>query len=368
MERTVPSRSSAALLSLRDVGKRFGTRSVLESVSLSLHNGEFFCLLGASGCGKSTLLRLVAGLEHPDTGDIELDGQSLLGRPPHRRPVNLMFQSYALFPHLSVYDNVAFGLQQEKLAGGTVRTRVAEMLALLRIEDCAERRPQQISGGQRQRVALARALVKRPRLLLLDEPLGALDRQLREATQLELLKIRETLGLTVLMVTHDQEEAMTLATRMAVMAEGRVLQVGTPTEIYEAPASRAVASFIGRTNLIEVRLREASAGGLMLDAGMGLLLHRPQHSLTPGHDCVLALRPEHIALRTAEPAGPNRFAGTVDTRTFLGERWRYRIRTALPVPLDVSLPAGHFDSAELPAPGASVWVSWSEDAGILLAP
>ena len=368
MDQTHPPTSAVNLLSIQSIGKRFGARAVLEGVSLDLNSGEFFCLLGASGCGKSTLLRLIAGLEHPDTGDIRLDGTTLLGRPPHLRPVNLMFQSYALFPHLSVHDNVAFGLQQEKLASSVVRVRVAEMLALLRIHDCAERRPDQISGGQRQRVALARALVKRPRLLLLDEPLGALDRQLREATQLELMKLRETLGLTVLMVTHDQEEAMTLATRMAVMADGRLLQVGTPAEIYETPASRAVASFIGRTNLIEVKILDRNESGFTLDAGVGPLLHGKHDLREPGEPCILALRPEQLALSAAEPTLANRLAGSVETRTFLGERWRYRIRTALPILIDVSVPAAHSGKAALAAPGDGVWVSWAPDAGVLLTP
>ena len=368
MERTDSPETSADLLSIQAVTKRFGARTVLEDVSLALNGGAFFCLLGASGCGKSTLLRLIAGLEHPDTGDIRLDGASLLGHPPHLRPVNLMFQSYALFPHLSVRANVAFGLQQEKLSRHVVRTRVAEMLALLQIEDCAERHPHQISGGQRQRVALARALVKRPRLLLLDEPLGALDRQLRDATQLELMKLRETLGLTVLMVTHDQEEAMTLATRMAVMAEGRVLQVGTPTEIYEAPASRAVGSFIGRTNLIEAKILDANDRGVVLDAGGGVLRRRGGDIRRTGTVCTLALRPEQIALSAAEPMLVNRLPGIVETRTFLGDRWRFRVRTALPVSLDLSVPATQSGSAALPAPGDTVWVAWTPEAGVLLAP
>lgn len=356
------------LLSIESVGKRFGARKVLDEVNLALGTGEFFCLLGASGCGKSTLLRLVAGLEHPDVGDIRLDGQSLLGRPPHLRPVNLMFQSYALFPHLSVHDNVAFGLQQEKLHKQAVRTRVADMLALMQITDCADRRPHQISGGQRQRVALARALVKRPRLLLLDEPLGALDRQLREATQQELLKLRETLGLTVLMVTHDQEEAMTLATRMAVMSDGRVLQVGTPAEIYEAPASRAVARFIGRTNLLEVRVVDADASILRLAVGEESLLHQAHARHAAGESCVLALRPEQIAVHTREPVSANRLTGVVESRSFLGERWRYRIRTRLPVLLEVSVAAAQAGDTSPPSPGENVWVAWGVDAGVLLAP
>lgn len=368
MERPRQADSAPSLLSLDAVGKRFGTRRVLDDVTLDLHRGEFFCLLGASGCGKSTLLRLVAGLEQPDSGDIRLDGASLSGRPPHLRPVNLMFQSYALFPHLSVRANIAFGLQQEKLPGATVRTRVEDMLALLQIGDCAERRPHQISGGQRQRVALARALVKQPRLLLLDEPLGALDRQLRESTQLELMKLRDALGLTVLMVTHDQEEAMTLATRMAVMADGRVLQVGTPAEIYETPASRAVASFIGRTNLVETRVVEAKQKTLVLEAGPRTLQHVAREIREAGPTCTLALRPEQISLTLDEPVLPNRLEGIVETRTFLGERWRYRIRTALPNALDVSVPAAQAGSAALPSPGDRVWVAWAAEAGVLLAP
>src|SRR6202049_4472733 len=238
------------------ITKSFGDFKAVDDVSLKIYKGEIFCLLGASGCGKTTLLRMLGGFETPSAGKIFIDGEDMTGVPPYERPVNMMFQSYALFPHMNVEQNVAFGLKQDRVPKPEIRERVATMLDLVKLGDFAKRKPHQLSGGQRQRVALARALVKRPKLLLLDEPLGALDKKLREHTQFELVNIQEKLGVTFVVVTHDQEEAMTLASRIGVMDQGRIVQVGTPSEIYEYPNSRLVAEFIGSVNMFQGRLIE----------------------------------------------------------------------------------------------------------------
>ncbi len=239
-----------------NITKRFGDFTAVNNVSLKIYQGEIFCLLGGSGCGKSTLLRMLAGFETPTSGSILLDGQDMADIPPYQRPVNMMFQSYALFPHMTVEKNVAFGLEQERLPKGEIAARVEEILGIVKLGEFAKRKPHQLSGGQRQRVALARALVKRPKLLLLDEPLGALDKKLREHTQFELINIQEQLGVTFIVVTHDQEEAMTLASRIGVMNRGEIVQIGTPTEIYEFPSTRFVADFIGSVNMFEGQLIE----------------------------------------------------------------------------------------------------------------
>ncbi|MCL5777961.1 ABC transporter ATP-binding protein [Limibaculum sp. FT325] len=318
--------SAVPHLKIVDLVKRFGETVAVDHVSLDIYRGEFFALLGPSGCGKTTLLRMLAGFETPDSGQILLGGEDLSRIPPYERPVNMMFQSYALFPHMTVEQNIAFGLQMERMPRPQIRERVAEMLALTRLEKFARRRPDQLSGGQRQRVALARALAKKPKLLLLDEPLGALDRKLREATQFELVNIQETLGLTFVIVTHDQEEAMTVSTRLAVMRDGKVAQVGEPQEVYEAPASRYVADFIGDVNVLTGGVR--GDGTIDLAAG-GTAQCPAAASRSEGTAVELALRPEKISLSRAgegEAAGVNEMVGHVEDIAYLGDMSIYHVR------------------------------------------
>lgn len=291
------------------VSKRFGDFTAVDDVSLDIYRGEIFCLLGGSGSGKTTLLRMLAGFEQPTAGRVYIDGQDMSRVPAYERPVNMMFQSYALFPHMTVERNVAFGLEQERLARAEIRRRVADMLELVKMTPFAAHKPRQLSGGQRQRVALARALVKRPKLLLLDEPLAALDRKLREHTQFELLAIQERLGVTFVVVTHDQQEAMTLSSRMGVMSQGRIVQIGTPAEIYERPATRLVADFIGNVNLFEGRVTGAgTAGGITRIACSELgevEVGTSEARLAEGATVWVAIRPEKIELASAREEGGN---------------------------------------------------------------
>src|SRR5215468_4573650 len=291
--------TAGALVRFDGVRKQFSAVAAVERVSLDIFAGEFFALLGPSGCGKTTLLRLLAGLDTPDEGRILLDGEDIASVPPYRRPINMMFQSYALFPHLTVEGNVAFGLKQERLPKAEIAARVEEMLALVQLERFGKRKPHQLSGGQRQRVALARSLAKRPRVLLLDEPLAALDKKLREETQFELMDLQGRLRTTFVIVTHDQEEAMTVAHRIAVMNHGRVIQVGTPPEIYEHPGSRWVAGFIGDVNLLEGAVVAADAGGLAIEGPGGRRFRAAAGAdVKPGQKVSLALRPEKLRLGT----------------------------------------------------------------------
>ncbi len=311
------------------VSKRFSSVAALERVSLDIYAGEFFALLGPSGCGKTTLLRLLAGFEMPDEGRVLLDGEDLVPVPPHRRPVNMMFQSYALFPHLTVEGNVAFGLKQEGLPRSEVAARVAEMLAVVKLEGLGDRKPHQLSGGQRQRVALARSVAKRPRVLLLDEPLAALDKKLRGETQFELMHLQEKLGLTFVIVTHDQQEAMTVADRIGVMDRGRLVQVATPPEIYEQPNSRWVADFIGDVNLIAGKVVQADVEGTVVaSAEAGRLRSRSQIECTPGDTVWVALRPEKLSIAREPPVEveENCAAGQVADIGYLGDLSIYQVR------------------------------------------
>ena len=301
--------------------KRFDEAVAVDEVSLSIRKGEIFALLGSSGCGKSTLLRMLAGFETPTKGRILLGGQDVANMPPYERPVNMMFQSYALFPHLNIWENVAFGLKREGLPKDEVARRTDEMLALVQLTPYAKRKPHQLSGGQQQRVALARSLAKKPKLLLLDEPLGALDKKLREQTQFELVNIVEKVGVTCVMVTHDQEEAMTMASRIAIMSKGRVLQVGTPAEIYEHPVNRFVADFIGNVNLFEGKLSVDEPDRCAVDSGIGRIHVGHGMPGTLGMPVALAVRPEKIEISKAPPpsdAGPNVFKGKVKEIAYFG--------------------------------------------------
>ena len=288
-----------------NVTKKFGDFVAVNNVSLKIYKGEIFCLLGGSGCGKSTLLRMMAGFESPTSGSIYLDGQDMADVPPYERPVNMMFQSYALFPHMTVEKNIAFGLEQEKgLSKADIATRVTDILEIVKLTPFAVRKPHQLSGGQRQRVALARSLVKRPKLLLLDEPLGALDKKLREATQFELINIQEQLGVTFIVVTHDQEEAMTLASRIGVMNRGEIVQIGTPTEIYEFPQTKFVADFIGSVNMFQGRLVEDLPDHVRIQSDeLGATVY-VDHGISsaPGATVWAAIRPEKINLLRTPPA------------------------------------------------------------------
>src|ERR1700722_7803283 len=312
------SRGTMPLLEIREVSKNFGTVAAVDRVSLSVEHGELFALLGPSGCGKTTLLRLIAGFELPDRGRIVIDGSDVTGVPPYRRPVNMMFQSYALFPHLDVGGNVAFGLKQEGMERRRREARVAEMLALVQMSDYARRRPHELSGGQKQRVALARALAKMPKLLLLDEPLAALDRKLREETRLELVGIQERVGTSFVFVTHDQEEALGMASRIAVMERGRVAQIGGAAEIYERPNSRFVADFVGAVNLFDGVL---VAGFNMLSLGVrGIEAALPLAEaidLPEGAEATLAVRPEKLRLSAVQPEGIG-IAATVSSGGYQG--------------------------------------------------
>ena len=329
--------SGKPLLRIDKVVKKFGGFRAVDSLSLDIHAGEFFALLGPSGCGKTTLLRMLAGFETPDEGRILLDGRDIAYVPPYLRPINMMFQNYALFPHLSVRDNIAFGLKRARMPRSEVAARVAEMVALVRLEGLEKRRPDQLSGGQRQRVALARSLARRPKLLLLDEPLAALDKKLRENTQAELMELQRRLGLTFIIVTHDQDEAMSLAGRIGVMDAGRLEQVATPRELYEAPRSRWIAEFVGDVNLFEGRLDVPESGQTMAtrlavatrDAGT-IYVAGPREKPVKQALCV-AIRPEKVKLSRRPPASDdpqtlNRLEGVVADVSYLGGTTSYKVR------------------------------------------
>jgi putrescine transport system ATP-binding protein len=355
------------LLRIEDLSKRFGGFAAVDQLSLDIYQGEFFALLGPSGCGKTTLLRLIAGFEAPNEGRILLDGVEIGAVPPYRRPVNMMFQSYALFPHLNVEANIAFGLKQEGLPRAEIAERVGEMLTLVRLEGFGRRKPQELSGGQRQRVALARSLVKRPRILLLDEPMAALDKKLRGETQFELMELQRRLGLTFIIVTHDQSEAMTVADRIAVMDRGRLMQVAPPAEIYEQPNSRWVADFIGNINLFEGRVGDD--GTSVEGTALGRIGVAAKIDAEPGATVWVAVRPEKIRLTPSEPAAEpshNRIAATVADIGYLGDLSIYKLRTGDGAQLQAAL-ANTLRSSELKIGwNDTVWLSFQPDAAIVL--
>jgi putrescine transport system ATP-binding protein len=324
------------------VVKRFDEAVAVDEVSLSIAKGEIFALLGSSGCGKSTLLRMLAGFEKPTSGRLLLGGQDLAALPPYERPVNMMFQSYALFPHLSVWENVAFGLKREGLPSDQIAKRVDEMLALVQLTPYGKRKPHQLSGGQQQRVALARSLAKRPKLLLLDEPLGALDKKLREQTQFELVNIIEKVGVTCVMVTHDQEEAMTVANRIAIMSKGRVLQVGTPQQVYEYPTNRFVADFIGNVNLFEGKLSLDEPDRCAAATNIGVI--HVGHGISGAIDMPVsvAVRPEKVSIGKQRPADMdhNVFGGRVKEIAYFGSYNTYIVVTPQGARVKITEPNG----------------------------
>ncbi|MCV2364560.1 polyamine ABC transporter ATP-binding protein [Paucibacter sp. DJ1R-11] len=359
---------STNYLQIDNVVKDFGGGAVaVDRVSIDIAKGEIFALLGSSGCGKTTLLRMLAGFETPSSGRIILNGQDLAGLPPYARPINMMFQSYALFPHLSVWDNIAFGLRRDGLPKDEIASRVEAMLKLVQLGKYAKRKPHQLSGGQQQRVALARSLAKKPQLLLLDEPLGALDKKLREQTQIELVNIIESVGVTCVMVTHDQEEAMTMATRIAVMSEGRILQVGAPADIYETPATRFVADFIGNVNLMEGQLSVDEPDHVVIDCAD--CQHYVGHGITgtAGMAVSVALRPEKIRLSSEKPEGEfNQVRATVRDLSYFGAFTVYHLQLPSGQVIKVSESNLERHRADPLSWDQQVWAHWSPTAQVVL--
>ncbi|SEQ26930.1 putrescine transport system ATP-binding protein [Devosia sp. YR412] len=370
---TRPWRDPAAkpFVRIRNVTKRFGDVAAVSDVSLDIYRSELFCLLGGSGSGKSTLLRMLAGFEIPTSGTIEIDGQDMTQVAPYNRPVNMMFQSYALFPHMNVEQNIAYGLKRDGLGKEEIAARVAELLTLVKLQDYGARKPHQLSGGQRQRVALARALAKRPKLLLLDEPLGALDKKLREETQFELVKIQETLGVTFIVVTHDQEEAMSLATRIGVMNQGEIAMIGEPTDIYEFPNSKFVAGFIGSVNMVEGVVTEDEPGHVRIrstELGCDIYVG---HGVDCAPDQTLwwAIRPEKMMLSRDKPEGlngANVTHGMVEDIGYLGDMSVYQVLLDSGKRLRVTQTntvRGNPDSISWDEP---VYVTWNDTSGSVL--
>ena len=313
------------LLEIRGVSKKFGDFIAVNNVDLDIYQGELFCLLGGSGCGKTTLLRMLAGFEKPSSGQILIDGQDMSEVPPYKRPTNMMFQNYALFPHMTVEKNIAFGLEQDGISKAEISDKIDSILKLVELQDYKKRRPQQLSGGQRQRVALARALVKQPKLLLLDEPLSALDKKLREQTQFELINIQDKVGVTFVVVTHDQEEAMTLSTRIAVMDRGRFIQTGTPTEIYEYPRDRFVADFIGSANILDGKVVSNLEGTIEVSTYLGKFSFKSNSNISEGSDLFVGLRPEKISISKAASKSKN-ITGYIDDIGYFGDYSIYKVR------------------------------------------
>ncbi|HVP33783.1 MAG TPA: ABC transporter ATP-binding protein [Steroidobacteraceae bacterium] len=352
------------------VSKSYAGFSAVEGVSLSIYKGEMFALVGASGCGKTTLLRMLAGFAEPTSGSILIDGVPMVGVPPYERPVNMMFQSYALFPHMTVERNVGYGISRTRMDAATRASRIHEALEMVQLSHVAGRKPHQLSGGQRQRVALARALIRRPKVLLLDEPLSALDKKLREQTQFELMDLQYKVGITFIVVTHDQDEAMALATRIAVMDHGKVLQVGTPAEIYEFPRSRFVADFVGTTNLFEGTVTACEPGLITVhcpETGCDLLVDE-DGSFAPGQRVWVALRPEKIRLDKQPPGGArtNQLRGMVWELGYLGNRSTYRIKTTSGKIVTAFSQNERRTSEWAIDWSDEVFVSWDADAAVLL--
>ncbi|MBC3930386.1 ABC transporter ATP-binding protein [Undibacterium curvum] len=361
------NRNGQAFLQINNLMKEFGDVRAVDNVSIAIDKGEIFALLGSSGCGKSTLLRMLAGFESPTSGQILLDGKDIVGVAPYHRPINMMFQSYALFPHLSVWDNIAFGLRRDGMPRDEIAARVEKMLALVQLSAFGKRKPHQLSGGQQQRVALARSLAKRPQLLLLDEPLAALDKKLRERTQLELVNIIEQVGVTCVMVTHDQEEAMTMASRIAVMSEGVIRQTGRPNDIYETPNCRFVADFIGSVNMFSGTVTVDEPDHVIIDSPE--CQHYVAHGITGTIDMPvsIAVRPEKITISAEAPEqSHNLVFGEIVEMAYLGSYTVYHLKLAsgmlLKATISNTLRHGAFD----PKWGDQVYASWSDISMVVL--
>lgn len=347
---------NASELSIQDVTKSFGPNTVLNGISIHVEPGEFMTFLGPSGCGKTTLLRMVGGFGEPDTGRIMLAGRDITRLPPNQRDCGFVFQSYALFPHMTVWANIAYGLKLRKLPSAEIKSRVDAVLDMVGLESFASRHPKQLSGGQQQRVAIARAIAIRPSLLLMDEPLSNLDAKLRERIRFELRALQKRLGITTVFVTHDQEEAMAVSDRIVVMNKGNVEQIGTPAEVYGSPASLFVADFVGVNNLLPGRVKETRGEANMVETAAGILAARPGAS-REGDAVQLALRPEMISLASSDLAGPG-LEGRVVMAAFLGAATRYEVEVGEGVILKVAAPAG----SPLYAPGSRVRCHWSAES------
>ena len=360
------------IISICGVSKKFGSVTAVEEVDMEIQRGEFYSLLGPSGCGKTTLLRILAGLETPTEGEIYIDGQPMSAIPAYRRPVNMVFQNYAIFPHLDVGGNIAFGLRKSGLSKDEIKASVEEMLDLIKLPGYASRSSTELSGGERQRIALARALIKRPKVLLLDEPLGALDKKLREQMQLELRALQQSVGITFFFVTHDQEEALTMSDRVAVMSKGRVLQVASSNGLYERPSSRFVADFIGTMNFFEGKMQKSANGIEVIDAGpLGVVESVTEgEKRPPGSEVVVAIRPEKLMLHFEAPGqGANIIEGRMGPAAYLGDRSHFHIflagreqEVAVAVQNSDSYSSAQFESDQ------TVWLSFSNKSVVLLNP
>jgi len=360
--------AKSPIVRFENVTKRFDDFFAVKNVTLDIYEREFFALLGPSGCGKSTLLRMLAGFERPTEGRLMVAGSDITQLPPYERPVNMMFQSYALFPHMTVEGNIGFGLRQEGMAKDKIAERVDEVMGMLELRQFAKRKPNQLSGGQQQRVALARAIAKKPRIVLLDEPLGALDKKLRQQAQFELMRIQETTGTTFIIVTHDQEEAMTVASRIAVMDKGDLVQVSTPGEIYEIPKTRHIADFIGEVNIFESAVSAQSAGCIEIDAKDGYKFKtRSTEPVSVGQQVWLAIRPEKVRIGHDQPATDvNAIPGRVEDIGYLGSISHYHVRTAAGQRV-TALRANAAHTVEQAISWEdSVWLDWPVDAGVIL--
>ena len=355
------------IIRIQNVTKKFGTFTAIEDLTLDIFRKEFFALLGPSGCGKTTLMRMLAGFETPTSGKILIDDQDMAHVPPNKREVNMMFQSYALFPHLTVWDNIAFGLKRSKMDKDAIKARVEQMLKLTQMERFASRKPHQISGGQRQRVALARSLAKAPKLLLLDEPLGALDKKLRNDTQFELMDIQEKTGTTFVIVTHDQEEAMTVASRVAVMKEGEIIQVDTPARIYETPNTTYVADFIGDVNLVHGKAHmQGDKVEVHWAEGQPPIIGTPNAPITEGAECHFAIRPEKVAISTERPDAPNAIQGRIHDIAYLGNISTYHVQLADGSIFKAQTANNRRLARRTLTWEDEVWLSFTDTAGLIL--